>query len=63
MMAFRGTNVIENTGVAAQFDTVVAQAKTPTPPQITTPDAEAVLGQSKSAFDRWLYVREVSLES
>ena len=51
-MAFRGTDVIKNTGVAAWFDAVVAQTKTPIPPQISTPDAEAVLGQSKSRF-RW----------
>src|SRR5277367_1477499 len=43
---------MKNTGFAEQFYTVVAQTKTPIPPQITTLDAEAVLGQSKSRF-RW----------
>src|SRR5277367_3958384 len=52
MMAFRGTNVMKNTGVAAHFYTVVAQTKPPIPPQVTTLDAETVLGQSKSGF-RW----------
>ena len=53
MMAFRGTNVVKNTGVAAQFDTVAARTTTPIPPQITTPDAEAIRGQSEARF-RWL---------
>ena len=44
--------MIKNTGVAAWFDAVVAQTKTPISSQTTTPDAEAVLGQSKSRF-RW----------
>ena len=50
MIAVRGTTVLKNTGVTAQFD---AQTKTPIPPQIATPDAEAILGQSEARF-RWL---------
>jgi PAS domain S-box-containing protein len=42
--------VLTNTGVTAQFD---GQTKTPIPPQITTPDAEAILAQGEARF-RWL---------
>ena len=42
--------MLKNTGVTAQFD---GQTKTPIPPQITTPDAEAILGQGEARF-RWL---------
>ena len=42
--------MLKNTGVTAQFD---AQTNTLIPPQIATPDAEAILGQSEVRF-RWL---------
>ena len=44
---------MKNTGVAVQFDTGAVPKKTPIPPQITTPDAEAIRGQSEARF-RWL---------
>jgi len=45
-------NLVKNTGVAVQFDTGAVPKKTPIPPQITTPDAEAIRGQSEARF-RW----------
>ena len=44
---------MKNTGLAEQFEAVVAQTKTAIPTQITTPDADAIWDQSEARF-RWL---------
>jgi len=45
--------VMKTTSAATQFEAVVAQTETTIPPPISTPDAEAVWGQSEARF-HWL---------